>query len=187
MDRVGVHDDFFGLGGHSLLAMRIIVRARQERGLSVTFGDLMRHRTMVALADRLADVGPGDSDRALVWFRREGTDAPLFCVHPGGGSAHWYTHLAGHLDARLPVAAFEWPGLRSEQHHPASVEHVAEHYPAEPRQAQPAGPAPGGSDHRHAPAGRGAASPVQPVGWARTRPAGDRGPYRMGITAFYPA
>jgi acyl transferase domain-containing protein/acyl carrier protein len=35
IDRIGIHDDFFGLGGHSLLATQIISRTREQFGLEL--------------------------------------------------------------------------------------------------------------------------------------------------------
>jgi len=35
IDRIGIHDDFFGLGGHSLLATQIISRTRDQFGLEL--------------------------------------------------------------------------------------------------------------------------------------------------------
>ncbi|TKK87202.1 amino acid adenylation domain-containing protein [Herbidospora galbida] len=130
--RVGRDDDFFAIGGHSLLMMRIIVRLREEHGITLTFRDFLGHRTVRGLA-----TVTGGPRSPLVWLR-EGPETPLFCVHPGGGSGHWYRVLAETLGRSL--AAFEWPGLHGD-HPPAStVGDIADLYLAAMRAARPAGP-----------------------------------------------
>lgn len=134
VDRVGVHDDFFELGGHSLAMMRIIATLRARDGIELTFRSFIVHRTIAALAATIADEPAG---RAMMWLRRSGSAAPLFCVHPGGGSAHWYLRLVPHLAPDIPVAAFEWPATHDEI---PTAEQMAERYLAELRAAQPRGP-----------------------------------------------
>ncbi|GHF91130.1 non-ribosomal peptide synthetase [Kitasatospora xanthocidica] len=143
---VGVHDDFFDLGGHSLAMMRIVATLRARHGLELRFRSFIENRTVARLAAELesaraaeeTDTAEGTGG-ALVWIREGGTGTPLFCVHPGGGSAHWYLRLAPHLDPDLPVAAFEWPGPHDSPTAPGAEE-MAERYLAELRRAQPAGP-----------------------------------------------
>src|SRR3712207_7263267 len=36
LERVGVHDSFFGLGGHSLLAMRLVAEIQETFGLELS-------------------------------------------------------------------------------------------------------------------------------------------------------
>ncbi|MEU8926282.1 amino acid adenylation domain-containing protein [Kitasatospora sp. NPDC048545] len=142
---VGVHDDFFDLGGHSLAMMRIVATVRARHGLELRFRSFIEHRTVAGLAAELESRAAGaageaaETGGALVWIREGGTRNPLFCVHPGGGSAHWYLRLAPHLDPDLPVAAFEWPGPHDSATAPGAEE-MAGRYLAELRRAQPAGP-----------------------------------------------
>jgi Phosphopantetheine attachment site len=104
--RVGIHDDFRALGGHSLVAMRVSARLRSDHGLDVSPHEVLRRRTVAALARPLAPA-PDDS---VVWLRRDGTGTPLVCVHPGGGGVHWYRELADALDR--PVLALQHPAAR---------------------------------------------------------------------------
>lgn len=55
-ESVGPDEDFFALGGDSILAVRLVGAAR-ERGLALTVTDLMRDRTISALADLLSAGG----------------------------------------------------------------------------------------------------------------------------------
>ncbi|SCF29179.1 amino acid adenylation domain-containing protein [Micromonospora matsumotoense] len=138
LPRVGRDDDFFDLGGHSLLTLRAIAMLRDRHGIETTVRSFVEHRTLAALAESI------DRRRrpatALLWLRRTGDKPPLVCVHPGGGSAHWYRRLAEHLDPDLPVVAFEWPGRDPSTDAVASTEEMAARYVAELRAAVPHGP-----------------------------------------------
>ncbi|MEH1099580.1 amino acid adenylation domain-containing protein [Micromonospora sp. CPCC 205561] len=138
IERIGVHDDFFELGGHSLAMMRLTATLRSRHGYELTFGSFMEHRTVAGLAATLQDPRAAPAG-AMMWLRRGGDGRPpLFCVHPGGGSAHWYLRLAPHLHPEQPVAAFEWPGPHP-QGTPTTAE-MARRYADELRRAQPHGP-----------------------------------------------
>ncbi|TBL45457.1 amino acid adenylation domain-containing protein [Verrucosispora sp. SN26_14.1] len=147
IDRVGRDDDFFALGGHSLMTVRIIERLRQAHALRVTFRDFLTRRTVrgvaatavAAVAAVAADSRTHD-ESALVWLSTSGSRTPLFCLHPGGGSAQWYLDLADTLAPERPLAAFEWPGLHGGPPGPRTVAELAGVYLAEMRAAQPAGP-----------------------------------------------
>ncbi|MFJ8623283.1 amino acid adenylation domain-containing protein [Kitasatospora sp. NPDC093550] len=151
--RVGVDDSFTDLGLHSLIAMRVIVRLREAHGLAVAFRDFYQHRTVAELARAIdpavaADLAPAlvaDPARAVdaaadsvLWLRREGTRAPLFCVYPGG--AQWYVHLAEHLAEDRRVVGLEWPGLHAEVPSPQSIGSVAEQFLGRIRAIRPTGP-----------------------------------------------
>ncbi|HEX6346299.1 amino acid adenylation domain-containing protein, partial [Umezawaea sp.] len=49
VDRVGVHDNFFGLGGDSILSIQIVSRSRQA-GLELVTKDVFTHQTVAELA-----------------------------------------------------------------------------------------------------------------------------------------
>ncbi|MEC3981387.1 non-ribosomal peptide synthase/polyketide synthase [Amycolatopsis sp. H20-H5] len=49
LEKVGVHDDFFGLGGDSIVAMQLVGRVRAE-GLLLSPRDVFRHKTVAGLA-----------------------------------------------------------------------------------------------------------------------------------------
>ncbi|WP_028193133.1 non-ribosomal peptide synthetase [Salinispora pacifica] len=135
--RAGRDDDFFAIGGHSLLMLRVIARLRRVDGIDLSFRDFLTHRTVrgIAAAAGAPDRSPAS---ALLWLRRDGAGTPLFCLHPGGGSAHWYRELAA--VAEQPVAAFEWPGLHDGTVAATDVPAIAGHYLDELRAARPSGP-----------------------------------------------
>ena len=141
VERVGREDDFYALGGHSLLTMRIISRLSRTHSVELTFRDFLQHRTVRAMARQAASrPGTGGEASPLIWLGETGVRDPLFCVHPGGGSAHWYQHLAETYAGTRPVAAFEWPGLHGDAPVPESLAEVAATYVAELKRAWPHGP-----------------------------------------------
>ncbi|MEU2665524.1 amino acid adenylation domain-containing protein [Micromonospora sp. NPDC007220] len=141
VDRVGVNDNFLDLGGHSLLALRVVGALRREHGLDVALRDLVTNPTVARLSGHLSARPEGaPRSAAAIWYRSEGDQPPLFCVHPGGGSGHWYEPLARALGERQPVAAFEWPGLNGVDLPLTSVDVMASCYLEELRSRYPQGP-----------------------------------------------
>ncbi|WP_033439095.1 non-ribosomal peptide synthetase [Saccharothrix sp. NRRL B-16314] len=138
LPRVARDDDFFALGGHSLLILRIIAMLQERHGIEVTVRSFLEHRTVEALAQAI-DTGDLPT-KALLWLNRKGGQVPLVCIHPGGGSAHWYERLTAKLDPDLPVIAFEWPGRLRDRGGVPTTEEMAARYIAELREALPNGP-----------------------------------------------
>ncbi|GIJ35211.1 non-ribosomal peptide synthetase [Micromonospora sediminimaris] len=148
LDRVGVDDDFFDLGGHSMAMMRIISLLRESHGVELTFRAFLEHQTVARLAAAIVAgaVGipeqpaeAGSRNCAMLWLRR-GTGAPLFCIHPGGGSAHWFQRFLPYLDPELPLAAFEWPKPHGDNAPIPTADEMARRHFDELRAVQPHGP-----------------------------------------------
>ncbi|MCE7082035.1 non-ribosomal peptide synthetase [Streptomyces sp. ST2-7A] len=112
IERIGVHDDFFHIGGSSLSTVRVAALAA-DRGLSITVRDIIEAPTVAGLAARAdGESEPGTVPVIRSEVRlREGDGAPLWCVHPSGGSAAWYVPLARALEPGYPVRAFQARGL----------------------------------------------------------------------------
>ncbi|MER6077213.1 non-ribosomal peptide synthase/polyketide synthase [Streptomyces sp. NPDC001833] len=62
-EAVGTDDDFFAFGGDSIVAMQLVARARSG-GLRVTPRQVLRHRTVAALAAVAVPLGAGDRQAA---------------------------------------------------------------------------------------------------------------------------
>ena len=50
VDRVGIHDDFFGLGGHSLLATRVLSRVVDEFEIALPIRSIFEAPTVTDMA-----------------------------------------------------------------------------------------------------------------------------------------
>ncbi|MFI6146440.1 amino acid adenylation domain-containing protein [Streptomyces sp. NPDC051109] len=141
IEQVGVHDDFFALGGSSLSTVRVAAQAA-ARGLSVSVRDLLELPTIARLAARATDAAaqsahaeaaqapPGAKAVTSEVRLREGDGAPLWCVHPSGGSGAWYVPLARALPPGQPVRAFQARGLLGGVD-PTTIAGIAANYAAE--------------------------------------------------------
>ncbi|MFB7052381.1 amino acid adenylation domain-containing protein [Streptomyces vinaceus] len=138
IEQVGVHDDFFALGGSSLSTVRVAAQAA-ARGLSVSVRDLLELPTIARLAARAAQTAaqaPESAESAGAKAvtsevrLREGEGAPLWCVHPSGGSGAWYVPLARALPPGRPVRAFQARGLLGGVD-PTTIAGIAANYAAE--------------------------------------------------------
>ncbi len=143
-NRVGVHDDFFELGGSSLAVVRVAARAC-DLGLPVGVADLLEHPTVASLAAAIATREPAGEGAALrregdvLVVLREGTQRPLFCVHPSGGSVAWYLPLAKALPPGRPVIGLQARGIDGGVD-AQSMQGLAEDYVRRMRAHQPEGP-----------------------------------------------
>ncbi|WP_418121736.1 non-ribosomal peptide synthase/polyketide synthase [Variovorax sp. 160MFSha2.1] len=70
VESVGISDNFFELGGDSILSLQVISKVRQaDLGFQLRLRDLMRHPTIEALVEQLADVAlvqPTEPAQAVV-------------------------------------------------------------------------------------------------------------------------
>ncbi|MFL6136531.1 MAG: amino acid adenylation domain-containing protein [Frankiaceae bacterium] len=136
---VGIDDDFFALGGHSLLAARLISRVAGTLGTALTMSALFESPTVAGLAQRSGETREGALD-VMLPLRRSGKQAPLLCVHPGGGLSWCYAGLLRHLSPDIPVHGLQARSIRSADDKPASLQLMAADYVAQVRQVQPHGP-----------------------------------------------
>ncbi|AGM07125.1 non-ribosomal peptide synthetase [Amycolatopsis keratiniphila] len=132
LDEVGVTDDFFELGGDSmtLLDMR---SAAQYAGITLTVPMVLEHPTIRGLVTALSASTPASPPASanLIRLRAGGPRAPLYLVHPTGGSVRWYVKLAGLIGQDRPVLAFQAPGSDGVGDTPETVEALAKAYVAD--------------------------------------------------------
>jgi phthiocerol/phenolphthiocerol synthesis type-I polyketide synthase E len=55
IERVGIHDDFFGLGGHSLLATQIVARVRSLFSIDLRLAAIFEAPTVARMAALIED------------------------------------------------------------------------------------------------------------------------------------
>jgi thioesterase domain-containing protein/acyl carrier protein len=139
---IGTTDDFFELGGHSSLAVQLVDRIRRELGWTVPLITLLQSRTVKSLAAALEEARNGSAPLSPLVEIQPGTssEAPLFCVHPGGGGVLCYVDLAYCLGPHYPVYGLKARGWEDGQEPSESVEEMASAYIEAIREAQPAGP-----------------------------------------------
>jgi amino acid adenylation domain-containing protein len=142
LDQVPADASFFDLGGDSLLAMRLIAQIRTALDVEVKVGVFFTSPTVAAVAQSLTGgtetggVGVG----VILPFRTEGTQPPVFCVHPSTGLSWCYTDLVNYLPADHPVYGLQARGFDSGEPLPQTLEEMAADYVAQIREVQPAGP-----------------------------------------------
>lgn len=129
-------DVFTAYGATSLHAMRVVAALQQRLGVQIAPEELIAVPTIAQQARVVRD---GASHDVLVPLRRDGRGAPLFLVHPAGGTSFAYLPLAKMLEGR-PVWGIQDPHiLRTEGHH-GSVHEMKREYVAAIRQVQSRGP-----------------------------------------------
>jgi amino acid adenylation domain-containing protein len=136
LERIGRHDNFFEIGGHSLLIVKTMSLLRQL-GINTTIPDLFNHPTIESFATFLSKMPAGNSSGGVQRVR-EGTLAPLFLVHDGGGSELYFPTLATFLPRELPV--YGLPSVPSDEPQLHSMRAMAERMVRLIHQAQPEGP-----------------------------------------------
>jgi uncharacterized protein (TIGR02246 family) len=82
----------------------------------------------------------GDLPECILPLHAAGTKLPFFCVHPIGGGALCYEHLAKSLDPDRPFYGIESPILQDRSAVPGSLEEMAARYVEAIRRIQPVGP-----------------------------------------------
>lgn len=142
LERISRYDSFFALGGHSLLAVRMINRIRTTLGVEIALHMLFEAPTIAGLAQRLLklDGTQDDSFNVLLPIKPEGTQPPLFCVHPVAGLSWSYISLSQHLDADQPVYGLQACGLSGVAPLAETIDAMASDYIKHIRRIQPNGP-----------------------------------------------
>jgi len=100
LERVGVDDSFFDLGGDSLSAMRVVAAINPALDTQLAVRTLFYAPSVRSLSEQL-----GKHDSAVevvpVEVLKEGTGAPLCCIHDGFGLSWSYRALSSYLDGPI--------------------------------------------------------------------------------------
>ncbi|WP_394846946.1 amino acid adenylation domain-containing protein [Pendulispora brunnea] len=112
---LGPADDFFEAGGNSLRASSFIIRARRELGLDISFEQMLRARTMGAIASVTTRVRGRESSRiepckpeqagtpslAQEWYWRIGQHTFHSSAAATAYNMSWVLHIRGPLDPNV--------------------------------------------------------------------------------------
>jgi thioesterase domain-containing protein/acyl carrier protein len=159
VEEVTASDDFFDLGGDSMIAVQLLARLRSAFGVELVHRDLLEAPVVGQIAELVrrrsasgsssGSAGSSESEPArkvelpsnLVTLRAGGNGAaPLFLVHPVGGTVYFYRDLVKALDPPHPVYGIEARGADSREEPRGEIAGMAGAYLAALRAAQPAGP-----------------------------------------------
>lgn len=137
---LSITDNFFEIGGDSIMTIQVIAKVRKE-GMAISPSQLFEYQTIEELAS-FVDKNNQKDDQwdYIVPLRKEGTKAPLFCIHAGGGHVFFYNKLTDHLNKDVPIYALQPSGLYGDKSMHKSVNNMAKAYLRSIRNVQPTGP-----------------------------------------------
>ncbi|WP_018268147.1 non-ribosomal peptide synthetase, partial [Methylosinus sp. LW4] len=139
LERIGVDDNFFELGGSSILGMKLIERIRRSLCSTLLVTAIFRAPSVAQLARLISS----DEDRmqtSLVRMSAGPARAPLYCIHPAGGSIIRYQPLAKRVGAVRPVFGLQSRHLLEPDYRALSIEQMAADYVALIQHNQQRGP-----------------------------------------------
>ncbi|TCS92395.1 non-ribosomal peptide synthetase [Hazenella coriacea] len=140
IQRIGVTDNFFSIGGHSLKAVEMIGELKKELGIHVTLPTLFYHQTIAELALFLEKDEVHPHHGVIPIQIGQGTTTPLFLIHPGGGGALCYIHLAKSLGNDFTVYGIEAMGFDHGEVPLSDLHAMAQLYVKWIQEVQPEGP-----------------------------------------------
>ncbi|MBT9370157.1 amino acid adenylation domain-containing protein [Rhizobium sp. CSW-27] len=136
-----VEGDFFSLGGDSLSAVHLVLRIKEETGLDPGLGAVFEQPTIAGLAAVLDRAGIDHGLGPIIRLAEgEAARAPLFLIHPAGGIAWGYRHLARALGGQRTVYGVQSPALDPDVALPDSLEVLATAYVDRIVETYPSGP-----------------------------------------------
>ena len=138
---ISIQDDFFALGGHSLLAIRLMAQIERDLGQRLPITTLFQAPSIKHLAEVLRQGGHAHRQPTpLVPLQTQGTNPPLFLVHPIGGSVTWYRELSYTLGTNQPCYALQAYGIDAGTEPLHAIPLMAQRYIEALRTVQPHGP-----------------------------------------------
>lgn len=138
--KVGIHDNFFEIGGDSISATLMINQVKHTLNIDIPLGILFKSPTIADISEHLKTRQHYDPLAHILPIRAEGSEAPLFCIHPALGISLGYANLLRYLPSTIPLYGLQADGLHNKARLPTSIEDMADDYIARIRGIQPQGP-----------------------------------------------
>lgn len=133
--------DFFALGGDSLSAVRLALRIEEETGRDPGLGTIFEQPVLAALAGAIEAEASDDGLGPLILLAEGDANAPpLFLIHPAGGIAWGYRHLARLIAPARRVWGVQHPGLDPATALPENLDALARLYVRHVTALVPRGP-----------------------------------------------
>lgn len=137
----GLEADFFALGGDSLSAVRLALRIEDEIGHDPGLGTIFENPVLEHLAAALQAQRRNDGlDPLILLAEGDPAASPLFLIHPAGGIAWGYRHLARMIAPARRVWGVQHPALDLAVPLPDSLGALARDYALRIAKAVAAGP-----------------------------------------------
>ncbi|WP_248277433.1 thioesterase domain-containing protein [Brasilonema octagenarum] len=122
------------------MALQLISKINQKFGTNLSLGILFQQPTLAELANYITkNTDTSVKSTYLVPIQVEGTQPPLFCIHPAGGQVMVYQHLATCLGSDQPVYGIQSRALNDLTQEHTSIDNMAVEYAKVIRQHQPDG------------------------------------------------
>lgn len=140
-DHISTDDDFYDIGGHSLLAAQLTNKIGSAFNVELGHQFILTNTTIQEMAKAITQKNTGmDNTCAIKLHEGSKNHRPLFLMHPIGGTVHCYMALKQTMDKKLPVYAFQSPGIDDVDEVEVGIESIVEKYVAEILTIQPEGP-----------------------------------------------
>lgn len=140
VEPIGVTDGFLELGGNSSQAVALLARLEAEFGRRLPLSALFEQPTVEHVAQLLRSAPPPGAENLVVPIRATGTQLPLFCIHPAGGTVFCYLELAQSLAENIPVYGIQARGVDGVLAPHTTIAEMATEYVREIKKAQAEGP-----------------------------------------------
>ena len=138
---IGVADDFFELGGHSMLAVRMVAEIDKVFNRQLPLAALFQEPTIASLATLIDNPESMQSSTIVPLRSSESTTAaPLFCIHPAGGTVFCYKEMVKQMPVGRAVYGVQAVGIDGLNAPHESLLEMAKYYADAIIQTHPNGP-----------------------------------------------
>jgi thioesterase domain-containing protein/acyl carrier protein len=147
-DKIGIQDDFFNLGGHSLSALKTLSLIKNFFLIKLPTRTLFDYPTIEKLAELIhktqqtltINTQQSAMTSPIIALQENGFKAPLFLIHPIGGTIFWYKALSRYLGLYRSIYAIQDPGIDADDLLFKNIQEMASFYLKAIQKIQPSGP-----------------------------------------------